>query len=65
MKTNMLYAFAASALLMLGACHKTYNCTFKPSSGIVNGQVKAISKSKAQDRCNKNCNSGEATVTLS
>jgi|GEM_PF-4800345 len=64
MKSKILYALAASVALSLTACYKTYNFTCEPQYGQVNGQLKAASKAKAQELCNKNCGHDHGTVEI-
>ncbi len=59
MKTKFMYILAAGSAISLTACHKTYNCT-----GIVNGQVEALSKAKAPERCKRNCSQSNGTVEV-
>jgi hypothetical protein len=49
MKQTFLYALTACIGLTFTACHKTYTC--KDVMGNTTGQVKALSKKKAEHRC--------------
>lgn len=63
MKTKILYVLAASAALSLTACYKTYTCKCTSANSSSEGQIKAVSKTRAQKFCEKkNCSDGTAEV---
>lgn len=64
MKTNFMYILMASVAVSLAACSKTYNCSCDAGTGLVNGQVKALSKAKAFERCKSNCSHSNGTVAV-
>ncbi len=64
MKTKFMYILMASVAISLTACYKTYNCSCDAGTGIVNGQVSAVSKSKALKRCKSNCSQSNGTVEV-
>lgn len=61
MRTNILFALAACLVLTLPSCQKTYTCSCE-STGYPTGQVKAISKKRALERCGNNCGSGKTVL---
>lgn len=61
MKANILFALVACLAVILPSCHKTYTCGCEPY-GQATGQVKAMSKKRALERCSSTCNGGKTVL---
>ncbi|MES2514204.1 MAG: hypothetical protein V4580_08660 [Bacteroidota bacterium] len=66
MKTKTLSAFFLLGILSItSSCHKTYACKCSDARGTntyTTGQVKAVSKARAEKRCAGSCNGGTVSV---
>ncbi|MES2762393.1 MAG: hypothetical protein V4677_09300 [Bacteroidota bacterium] len=66
MKSKIMMLFISIAILLTtSACYKTYacKCTYEGSTDTyTTGQVKALSKNKAEKRCSGSCSGGIVSV---